>query len=89
MAASSTWPVCRRRFIFALRLLDAVCFLLVPLPARTNLGLFFTFFLIFLRFVPMIAITEVKAVLPQADPHYYNGNGHGKKAGVKAEGGQS
>jgi molybdopterin-containing oxidoreductase family membrane subunit len=44
-----------------------------------SFGLFFTLFLVFLRFVPMIAISEVKAVLPQADPHYYNGNGHGKK----------
>jgi len=44
-----------------------------------SFGLFFTLFLLFLRFVPMIAISEVKAVLPQADPHYYNGNGHGKK----------
>jgi Ni/Fe-hydrogenase subunit HybB-like protein len=43
-----------------------------------SFGLFFTFFLVFLRFVPMIAISEVKAVLPQADPHYYDGNGHGK-----------
>jgi molybdopterin-containing oxidoreductase family membrane subunit len=43
-----------------------------------SFGLFFTFFLIFLRFVPMIAISEVKAVLPQADPHFYDGNGHGK-----------
>jgi molybdopterin-containing oxidoreductase family membrane subunit len=48
-----------------------------------SFGLFFTLFLLFLRFVPMIAITEVKAVLPQADPHYYNGNGHGKTGEVK------
>ncbi len=36
-----------------------------------SFGLFFTLFLIFLRFVPIIAIAEVKGVLPQADPHYY------------------
>lgn len=41
-----------------------------------SFGLFFTLFLIFLRFVPMVAIAEVKAVLPQADPHYYEGDGH-------------
>ncbi len=41
-----------------------------------SFGLFFTLFLIFLRFVPMIAMAEVKAVLPQADPHFYHGNGH-------------
>jgi molybdopterin-containing oxidoreductase family membrane subunit len=34
-----------------------------------SLGLFFTFFLLFIRWIPMIAIAEVKMVLPQADPH--------------------
>jgi molybdopterin-containing oxidoreductase family membrane subunit len=34
-----------------------------------SIGLFFTFFLLFLRFFPMVAMSEVKAVLPQADPH--------------------
>jgi molybdopterin-containing oxidoreductase family membrane subunit len=34
-----------------------------------SLGLFFTLFLLFIRWVPMIAIAEVKMVLPQADPH--------------------
>jgi molybdopterin-containing oxidoreductase family membrane subunit len=33
-------------------------------------GLFFTCFLLFLRFLPMIAISEVKGVTPQADPHH-------------------
>ncbi len=40
-------------------------------------GLFFTCFLLFLRFLPMVAIAEVKGVMPQADPAYYrsqNGN---------------
>jgi molybdopterin-containing oxidoreductase family membrane subunit len=36
-------------------------------------GLFFTMFLLFVRFAPMIAISEVKGVMPQADPH---GHGH-------------
>jgi len=35
-----------------------------------SFGLFLTLFLLFLRFFPMIAMSEVKAVLPQADPHY-------------------
>jgi len=35
-------------------------------------GIFFTLFLAFLRFLPMIAIAEVKLVLPQADPHNYD-----------------
>jgi Ni/Fe-hydrogenase subunit HybB-like protein len=33
-------------------------------------GLFFTMFLLFMRFVPMIAISEVKGITPQADPHH-------------------
>jgi Ni/Fe-hydrogenase subunit HybB-like protein len=32
-------------------------------------GLFMTLFLLFLRFLPVIAIGEVKAILPQADAH--------------------
>jgi hypothetical protein len=32
-------------------------------------GLFTTPFLLFIRFVPMVALSEVKACLPQADPH--------------------
>ncbi|MBK9139155.1 MAG: polysulfide reductase NrfD [Verrucomicrobia bacterium] len=32
-------------------------------------GLFFTMFLLFMRFLPMIAVAEVKGVTPQADPH--------------------
>jgi len=32
-------------------------------------GLFATPFLLFIRFVPMVALSEVKAILPQADPH--------------------
>jgi molybdopterin-containing oxidoreductase family membrane subunit len=27
-------------------------------------------FLLFVRFVPMIAVSEVKGVTPQADPHH-------------------
>ena len=33
-------------------------------------GLFFTCFLLFIRFLPLIAIAEVKGVTPQADPHH-------------------
>jgi Ni/Fe-hydrogenase subunit HybB-like protein len=36
-----------------------------------SFGLFFTLFLLFIRFLPMIAMSEVKGVLPQADPHSY------------------
>lgn len=34
-----------------------------------SFGLFFTLFLLFARFVPMIAMSEVKSILPGADPH--------------------
>ena len=34
-------------------------------------GLFATPFLLFIRFVPMIALSEVKACLPEADPHHH------------------
>ena len=33
-------------------------------------GLFLGLFLLFLRFLPVIAISEVKGVLPESDPHY-------------------
>jgi molybdopterin-containing oxidoreductase family membrane subunit len=38
-------------------------------------------FLLFCRFLPMIAIAEVKAVMPQADPHW-EGWGHSHGAGA-------
>jgi Ni/Fe-hydrogenase subunit HybB-like protein len=41
-------------------------------------GLFFTCFLLFMRFLPMIAVSEVKGVTPFADPHMPEG---GAKAG--------
>jgi molybdopterin-containing oxidoreductase family membrane subunit len=36
-----------------------------------SFGLFFTLFLLFIRFLPAIAMAEVKSVMPQADPHYH------------------
>jgi molybdopterin-containing oxidoreductase family membrane subunit len=38
-----------------------------------SFGLFFTLFLLFIRFLPMISMTEVKGVLPEADPHHHPG----------------
>ncbi len=35
-----------------------------------SFGLFLTLFLLFVRFVPIISMAEVKGVLPQADPHH-------------------
>jgi Ni/Fe-hydrogenase subunit HybB-like protein len=34
-----------------------------------SFGLFFTLYCLFVRFLPMIAIAEVKSVMPQANPH--------------------
>jgi molybdopterin-containing oxidoreductase family membrane subunit len=41
-----------------------------------SLGLFMTLFLLFIRWVPMISIAEVKMVLPEADPHFGEGHEH-------------
>jgi molybdopterin-containing oxidoreductase family membrane subunit len=35
-------------------------------------GLFLTMFLLFLKFLPSIAISEVKGVMPNADPHHHD-----------------
>ena len=40
-------------------------------------GLFMTLFLLFMRFLPTIAISEVKGVTPQADPHHPLGGAKG------------
>ena len=40
-----------------------------------SFGLFLTLFLLFIRYLPVIAMAEVKAVMPQASPH-----GHGDHA---------
>jgi molybdopterin-containing oxidoreductase family membrane subunit len=42
-----------------------------------SFGLFMTLFLLFIRFLPVIAISEVKAVTPQADPHHPLGGAKG------------
>jgi molybdopterin-containing oxidoreductase family membrane subunit len=34
-----------------------------------SLGLFFTLFFLFIRFLPMVAMAEIKNVMPQANPH--------------------
>lgn len=39
-------------------------------------GIFLTLFLVFIRWLPMICIFEVKAVLPEADPHHGHHDGH-------------
>jgi molybdopterin-containing oxidoreductase family membrane subunit len=44
-----------------------------------SFGLFFTMFLLFCRFLPMIAMAEVKTVLPQAHPHAAHPELHGNQ----------
>ena len=42
-----------------------------------SFGMFFTIFLLFCRFMPVIAISEVKGVMPEADPHHgHSDHGH-------------
>ena len=41
-----------------------------------SFGLFFTFFLLFCRFLPILAVSEIKGVMPEANPHPH-GHGHG------------
>ena len=36
-----------------------------------TIGIFVTLFLLFIRFLPMVAMSEVKGVLPEADPHFH------------------
>jgi molybdopterin-containing oxidoreductase family membrane subunit len=45
-----------------------------------SFGLFMTLFLLFCRYLPMIAIAEVKAIMPQANPHPHHPvpTGHGE-----------
>ncbi len=45
-----------------------------------TISFFFTAFLLFIRWVPMIAIAEVKGVLPEADPHHGHDDGHAPDA---------
>ncbi len=47
-----------------------------------SFGLFLTLFCLFVRFLPAIAIAEVKTVMPIADPHYHPpGHAHGEEGG--------
>ena len=42
-----------------------------------TLGAFFMLYLLFVRFLPMIAVSEVKGVTPQANPHHPLGGAKG------------
>jgi Ni/Fe-hydrogenase subunit HybB-like protein len=45
-----------------------------------TLGVFFTLYLLFIRFLPMIPVSEVKGITPQADPHHPLGGAKGGKS---------
>ena len=42
-----------------------------------SFGLFMTLFLLFIRFLPVLAISEIKGVMPEADPHGHHDH-HGE-----------
>src|SRR5665213_1011877 len=44
-----------------------------------TLGAFFMMYLLFIRFVPMVAVSEVKGITPEADPHHPLGGAKGEK----------
>jgi molybdopterin-containing oxidoreductase family membrane subunit len=46
-------------------------------------GIFLSLFLLFIRWLPMICIFEVKAVLPEADPHHGHDDHHAPTAALK------
>jgi molybdopterin-containing oxidoreductase family membrane subunit len=46
------------------------------LTATGTLGIFFTLFLLFIRFVPIINMSELKAALPGTQPKHSTGEGH-------------
>ena len=51
-----------------------------------SFGLFFTLFSLFVRFLPMVAMAEIKAVTPEANPHYHPPEGHDHGAQDAAHG---
>jgi molybdopterin-containing oxidoreductase family membrane subunit len=52
-----------------------------------TIGLFLTFFFLFIRFVPMISIFEVRTLLPEANVDH--GHGHGQEPGHGAVGAEA
>jgi molybdopterin-containing oxidoreductase family membrane subunit len=50
-----------------------------------SFGLFFTLFCLFLRYIPMVALAEIKTVLPEANPHYQPPQGGGGHSGPASQ----
>ena len=51
----------------------------MPAPTSARSACFSCMYLLFVRFLPMIAISEVKGVTPHADPHHPLGGAKGAK----------
>ena len=51
-----------------------------------SFGLFFTLFLLFLKFLPAIAMAEIKGVMPEADPHWEGYHQHDDEHGEATHG---
>ncbi len=51
-----------------------------------SLGVFFAGFLLFMRYLPVVAVAEVKGILPQADPHWagHTAGADGKSQSARA-----
>ena len=43
-------------------------------------GIFLSLFLLFIRYLPMVAMSEIKIVLPESDPHYVAPGSHADEA---------
>ncbi|MEM1167123.1 MAG: NrfD/PsrC family molybdoenzyme membrane anchor subunit [Planctomycetota bacterium] len=52
-----------------------------------SMGIFMSLFLLFARFIPMMPMAEIKAVMPQANPHRHDDHANGH-AGDREHGGQ-
>lgn len=54
-----------------------------------SFGLFMTLFLLFIRFMPMVAMAEVKSITPRADPHYHDEDPGGTHSAFTGQGGSA
>jgi molybdopterin-containing oxidoreductase family membrane subunit len=49
-----------------------------------TIGVFFTLFLLFMRWLPMVAMAEVKGTMPQADAHRHDVHAPSREGRVPA-----
>ena len=60
---------------FSPTIIDIGCFV-------GSMGLFFTLFALFIRWIPQIAMFEVKAILPGSQPSHHHGEAHDETHGT-------